>query len=169
MYFRAFDAAGTLWPSIPMMLDNDSAVEHAARMVMVAGHPAILYYDQDLRALKFKRAEDSLGESWGESLTLVAWTEGSHRMVLLDDRPAVMYQDHDSQDWIMIIANNEEGTSWSLPFVIDLELPDEGGGYFDANWEMFLMPVDGHPAISLRYSFQEDNTSYTSAGIAMYH
>jgi hypothetical protein len=81
-----------------------------------------------------------------------------------------MYEDTASHDPMMVIANNEVGTNWCTPFVVNLEVPNEGGSNIISWWQQnFLSAIGSQPAIGLRYQYVEDDIVYNSAVMMIYH
>jgi hypothetical protein len=88
-------------------------------MIIAAGHPAVAYYDTQLRRVMYTRALDPLGAAWGSPRAIAAWTHGELSMTLVDGRPAIRYNDVLTGEETFISANDAEGSSWSFPMAID--------------------------------------------------
>ena len=64
-YVRANDANGTVWGS-PVTVDGAASnVGQFTSLAVVGGRPAISYFNQSLGQLRYVRANDATGASWG--------------------------------------------------------------------------------------------------------
>ncbi len=69
-FVRALDANGTIWSPSMTLDDSSDQVGLYASMAVIDGNPAISYYDHINRDLKYMRASDSNGATWGSRVTL---------------------------------------------------------------------------------------------------
>jgi hypothetical protein len=109
-------------------------------MLVVDGKPAISYYDSTGGALKYVRAVDSLGTTWGTPIT-VSTNAGEHlSMAIVDGNPAIVTCSYDGLFFPMVYvrANDAQGSSWGSPAVVKTT----GSPYAS------LAVVNGRPAIS---------------------
>jgi hypothetical protein len=111
-YVRALDAAGATWGT-PVTIDSSSPYsEFGATLLVVNGNPAISYHDSNYGTLKYVRANDVDGTSWGTIRTLD--TNGCYEtsMKIVNGNPAVSYVDLTFGRLRFLRANDASGTSW---------------------------------------------------------
>jgi len=141
-YVRAMDADGTTWGS-PVVVDGASSdVGQYTSMVMVNGNPAIAYYDVTNTNLKYIRATDANGTTWGSPVTADATsTAGQYNsMVVVNGNPAIAYYYSSGADLKYVRASDADGTTWNT--ALTLESTNSTGTY--ARMAM----VNGNPAIA---------------------
>jgi len=115
-------------------------------MKVVAGNPAIAYFDFLNGDLKYVRAMDASGSVWETSVTPdSAGRVGQFlSMAVVNGNPAISYYDSQNRDLKYVRATNAEGSSWGTPIIID---NGEDAGMYSS-----LEVVNGYPAISYRDS-----------------
>jgi hypothetical protein len=123
LYVRALDAVGNYWGS-PVTVDSAATFNTAVvpSLVVVNGHPAISYvYNDPYGILRYVRANDSTGASWGTPQTLDSsvLVPKSQSMIILDGLPVIAYRDHTNGVVKFITSLDPSGSSWSTPFIID--------------------------------------------------
>ncbi|RYD94528.1 MAG: exo-alpha-sialidase, partial [Sphingobacteriales bacterium] len=141
-YVRALDANGTTW-GIPVTVEGlVTNVGLYSSMFVVNGMPAIAYYDDGNDDLKYVRALDANGTTWGTPVTLDATgnTGQFTSLKIVNGMPAVVYYDVSNGDLRYIRATNVNGTTWAAP--ITLDATNNQGQY--ASLEI----VNGNPAVS---------------------
>ena len=123
-YLRANDEQGRQWPTTLTEVDltigggPTSPDPHSHSLVVTDTGPAIAYISSDEEELRFIRANDINGDSWGASEVL-ATGAGSVTATLLDGRPVVLYLSPAKTEAHFIAANNASGTSWGFPVAIE--------------------------------------------------
>jgi hypothetical protein len=97
-YVRAGDANGTSWGT-PVTVDNSvNNVGWSKSLGIVRGKPAIGYTDFTSKDVKYVRANDANGTSWGTPLLVASAGEFSlGSMVILNGNPAISY--YEDLDW----------------------------------------------------------------------
>jgi hypothetical protein len=141
-YVRASDATGSSWGT-PLTVDSAGDVGRYASLAVVDGRPAIAYYDRDPNYdLKYVRASDASGSSWGSPVTVdSAGDVGQYASLeVVDGRPAIAYYDYTNYDLKYVRANDAAGSSWGTPVTVD------SAG--DVGYYASLAEVDGRPAIA---------------------
>jgi hypothetical protein len=145
-YIRAIDTTGTSWGT-PIAVDAvpGIGVGQYTSLAVVAGNPAISYYDETNQALKYIRADSADGSSWGAaSITLDIGGVGLYTsLVVVDGNPAISYYDEANQTLKYIRANIANPTvigDWNSPIFVDA---GPGVGQYTS-----LAVVAGNPAIS---------------------
>jgi len=151
-YVRANDASGTTWGA-PVTVDSAGKVgmyaSLAASLAVINGNPAISYYDAAVGNLKYMRANDASGTTWGKPVTLdsageVGWFAS---LAVNNGNPAISYYDNTNFDLKYVRANDASGTTWGAPVKVDR--------VGDVGQYATLAVVNGNPAISYY-----DNTNF---------
>lgn len=146
-YVQASDAAGVGWNS-PEVVDSDGNTGWFTSLAIVDANPAISYYvadpDYDLR---FVRAEDADGASWGTPVTVDSVGDvGLHTsLAIVHGRPAISYQDGTDLVLKYVRATDAAGETWHPPLVVDSSY--KSGGFSS------LAVIRGWPAIG----YYDDN------------
>ena len=141
-YVRASDADGTSWGA-PVTPDSTENVGRHTSLAVVNGNPAISYWDSDPNYdLKYVRANDADGTSWGAPVTPdstgnVGWFTS---LAVVNGNPAISYWDGTNGDLQYVRANDADGSSWGAPLTLD---STGTVGLFTS-----LAVVNSHPAIS---------------------
>ena len=155
VYVRADDAEGQGWGISVVVDDQDSAVG-GSRLLVVDGHPAIVYYYPTLGSLKYVRALDAEGSAWGGAHVLALAQGAPLGLILADNRPAILYQ---AQSGVFrlrcLIANDPAGASWSFP----TQVANLGGREYVTSFAL----VDGGPAVSTFEGGGEDRELHYAA------
>jgi hypothetical protein len=117
----------------------------------VAGNPAIAYSDPDL---KYVRATDGSGKSWGAPINVDAGDVLFPSLVVIDGHPAIAYYGGASGDLMYVRAADAAGTSWATPISVDTL----------GNIGMYasLAVVAGNPAIAY-YDITNKDLKYVRA------
>jgi hypothetical protein len=123
-------------------------------MVLINGNPAVSYFDESNGELKYVRASDVSGSSWGTpSMVTVTSSSivGKHTsMATVSGKPALAYYDETNGDLKYVKAIDVDGTVWGTPVSVDSqgsvgygEDADEDG-LLDS-WELAYWPaISGH-------------------------
>ncbi|MCS3797777.1 T9SS type A sorting domain-containing protein [Niastella sp. OAS944] len=144
-FVRAVNADGTGW-SIPATVDNGGTADvgYYARLQLVNNLPAIAYFDNTNKVIKFIRATNADGTAWGTPITIAGTntqvTQISFQMV--NGFPAIAYVDNTNGDLKYVQATDANGTLWGTPITVD---NDNVGDHLS------LQIVDGFPAIAYYY------------------
>lgn len=145
-YVRANDSLGITWP-IPITLDLNAGIAYyGVSLEVINGYPAISYLDLSNDHLKYIRANDSLGLTWGTPVvvdvgSLIIYGIGMHSYLAdVWGFPAISYYDSYYGNLKYVRANDSVGSSWGVPLIIDA-LGDVGD--FTS-----IKIVNGFPAIS---------------------
>jgi hypothetical protein len=135
----------------PVTADNyQSALEHAS-LAIINGHPAIAYHDDVARDLRYVRAGDTSGTTWGTPIIIESTNfVGEYAsLTTVDGHPAIAYYDSTNGDLKYIRAEDASGSTWPLP-----------GNTVDsaANVGLYasLAIVEGRPAIAYYDSSYND-------------
>src|SRR5690606_15694705 len=106
------------------------------------GRPAIAYYDVETPALRYIRAGDALGDSWGAPLDVD--TDGNTgqepSLAVIDGMPMISYRKGSAGELRIVRALDADGTSWDTPLVL---LAGNNTGFGSV-----LMTVAGNPAVA---------------------
>ncbi len=140
-FVRASNASGSSWGT-PLNLDDASAGAFTGQrtsLAIVNGNPAISYYTVGI--LKFVRANNASGTSWGTRQTLEFVNNGQYTsLVIVDGNPAISYYGVTDMDLKFIRASDASGTVWGTPLTLDAT------GTVGLHTSLAI--VDGNPAIS---------------------
>jgi hypothetical protein len=111
-------------------------------MTIVNGHPAIATVDVGHNMIRYVRANDPQGTSWGTPVFVnTPAVDGTHlSLCVVNGRPAIAYQRVFGLDLMYVRANDADGNTWGTPIVVD-----EAG---DVGKAASLCVVNGAPAIS---------------------
>ena len=146
-YVRALDAAGTAWGE-SVTVDPEAAVIYNNPIVEVNGRPAIAYVnvadEPDYKELRYVRANDSDGNTWGIPAILDSAPEqalGTYcSMAIVRDRPSVIYTNSNSSTYVVYMeARDINGEEWRKPAKVD----EKSWPWLDS-----LKEVNGHPAVA---------------------
>ncbi|MCD6282081.1 hypothetical protein J7J84_00530, partial [bacterium] len=145
VYVRATDALGMTWGE-PVIVDDgdENKVGPYTFLAVVNGHPAIAYYSWEDHKLKYVRADDANGDSWGSPLVLAdarvgEFSEYGLSLVVVHEKPAIAYEGRDPDGLIYVRALDANGDSWGSPILV-------AGVYGTHEFSMAL--ISGGPAIS---------------------
>ena len=158
-YVRALDGSGTTWGT-PVTVDNTVGSGLDISMAIVNGRPAISYRTTDTGGhLKYVRAADADGASWGTPVTVADGSTLSYTsLAVVSGNPAISYYSPAGIDGYLkyVRATDIDGTTWGLPVTVD------GAGGENVGQHTSLKMVNGSPAISY-YDFGNGNLKYVRA------
>ncbi len=121
-------------------------------MVLVEGRPAIAYYEQENDDLRYVRAGDPFGQTWGPSQIVDA--EGDTglfaSMLVIDGNPAIAYHNTTDNELRYVRATDAIGDNWGAPKILAGSGADSDGEY------CCLAVVNGQPAVAF---YDEGNGS----------
>jgi hypothetical protein len=140
--FTARVSAGTIDPLTTMsQIILDDGVSGWSSLAVVNGNPAVSYYDDTNGNLKYVRAADASGSSWGVPVTIdSSGSVGQYAtLALVNGSPAISYYDDTNDDLKFVRATDATGSTWGTPVVID-----SSGS---VGQQAYLAVVSGNPAI----------------------
>ncbi len=119
-------------------------------LATINGNPAISYNDTAEGDLKYVRATNASGTTWGTPLTVESAgnTGESSSLATVNGNPAISYFSQTNEDLKYVRANDASGTTWGTPLTVD---STGSVGRFTS-----LVIVNGNPAICYL-----DNTNQT--------
>jgi hypothetical protein len=146
-YLRATNSTGTSWGGAPVTVDSSGNVGEYASLVIVSGNPAIAYYDRTNTNLKYARANDASGATWGAPITVdnsINDVGHSISMAIVGSNPAIAYGDYTGSSFPKYIrATTTTGTAWGPPATLTDSVSHE------LLAEMIsLAVVNGNPAVA---------------------
>jgi hypothetical protein len=139
-YIRATDVNGSSWGS-PVTIDSNIATVDFSNIGFsnVSGSPAVAYRDATANNLKYARATDVNGSSWGSPVVVDSNNSQFPSLRVINGNPAISYKT--SLDKLGFVrAADSTGSSWNTP-VTAASPTGVGQG-------TSLAVVDGNPAIS---------------------
>ena len=118
-------------------------------LAVVNGNPAISYYDWFQKNLKYVRASDAGGGSWGTPLAIdsagdVGWHSS---LAMVGGFPAIAYGDNTNDCLKYVRSGDAVGSSWGTPQIVDSGI--------EGHAEASLAVVSGNPAISFYTGYPE--------------
>ncbi len=160
-YVRASDAGGTAWGTAATVENGAKSgnTGYAASQVIVDGYPAVCYVDETGGSLKYLRATNATGTSWGTPVIVdLIGGVGSFvtTMGVINGRPAIGYYDNITHAMQYIRADDAHGTSWGTPVQLDTY----------TGTTMSLAVIGGRPAITYKIGFYDGSLRYTRANDA---
>lgn len=143
VYVRAKDASGLAWEA-PVTVTGTGDAGAYNSMRIVAGRPAISFYNNTNGTLEYVRANDAAGQTWGPPVTVDAvknvnagaWTS----LQIIKGNPAISYYDNTNGQLKYVRASDSEGTAWGPPVVAS-------AATFTGLYASMHV-VDGYPAIA---------------------
>ncbi len=131
-----------------MVVDSTGDVGLDTSLAVVNGNPAISYYDSVNSDLKYVRASDASGGSWGAPVTVdstgdVGWHTS---LAVVNGNPAISYHDVGNDYLKYVRATDASGADWSSPVTVDGGCQQCGAGSVRSYTS--LLVVNGNPAIS---------------------
>ncbi len=150
-YLYAFNDSGYHWRVVTV--DSEDNVGTHSSLAAVNGKPAISYFDWGNCDLKYVRASDPAGASWGSPITVdsdgdVGWDTS---LEIVNGYPAISYFDDTNGDLKYVRATDANGSSWGTPVTVD------SGGAVRTGTGTSLCVVNGNPAISY---YDKDGNAY---------
>ena len=152
VYARAADAGGSSWDTpVTIAETNTSCWFGYASLQVVDGRPAAAYYNSNPSSLRYARANDADGSSWGAPVTADSVNNPGRYASLrvVDGRPAVAYWRADNDDLYYVRASNASGSSWATPVPV---VTSGSSGQYPS-----LAVVGGRPAIAYYFNGSKDS------------
>jgi PKD repeat protein len=118
-YVRGLDFEALSWAQLSLV-DQLEKVGENYSLLEVGGHPAVVYFDDSLDGLKYRRASDADGLLWDSMTVLSAEADGQLNAAIVDGRPAVLYGDRIGKEFFFVAANDAEGQRWSGPIAVPI-------------------------------------------------
>ena len=121
----ALDAQGNTWnPPIPVESGNVLQALTGSLQI-VAGRPAMLYYDLDLGQVLYVRSSDAGGLGWNTAVevTAAAQTEANMTLGVINGLPVAAFVDTTLGLRICLAADNA-GSTWNPPLTVDAAATD---------------------------------------------
>jgi hypothetical protein len=146
-YCRSLTTNGAIWGApVVAHVGGANLVGKFPSLTIVNGRPAVAYYDDTADDLKYVRAADANGTTWGAPITVASTgTIGLYAQLnVANGRPAIAYYNSSSNRLEFVRAGNVDGTAWGLPVAIDGSSTNVAGEYCS------MEIVGGNPAIAYR-------------------
>jgi hypothetical protein len=159
-YVRATDALGTGWGA-PHKLD-DGAHNGYGQLQVVDGHPAVLYYNEDIdfnSSTRFIRASDPQGNTWGSPVAIAALDslyDLRPTLDIIDGKPATVYFNEDLQSIELLQALDAQGSSWGVPRMILADVWATPGLFAGGGTELPTLFWQGGPNLELNFATATD-------------
>lgn len=155
-YIRAKDSAGDTWGS-PVKAAKETTTTGLYNSLSIAnGRPAVAFYNSINSNLRYSRANDSLGSSWGNSIVLdYGFKVGTFAsLIMMNGIPAVAYYDEYNANLKFVMAKDSSGNSWNNPMKLD---SSESVGKYAS------MKVLGNNRLGITYYDKEGKVKFISA------
>jgi len=106
-----------------IVIDNTGNVGQHASIYMVDGFPAVSYYDAASDDLKYARATNVEGSTWGTPVIVDATNNSGQgtSLTVVDGNPAISYQYVTDSNLMYVRASNATGSSWGTPVTVDTD------------------------------------------------
>jgi hypothetical protein len=141
-YKRALDSHGDAWGSL-ITIDDLNLTGGGISLAVVEGYPAIAYqaYEDEAYSVKFVRATDADGLTWGNPYIFDNVPDCTYgpSLAVAGGKPYIAYPDWDAQTLEVRCALDALGESWSQPVSFSLSR--------QISWYPSLAEVAGRPAI----------------------
>ena len=132
------DATGVEFSTI---VDSVGDVGQMSSLAIVDEFPAIAYEDHDANDLRYVRALDAQGTTWGTSQTVGSYVYyGKIELIVVDGYPAIAYYDYWDENLYFVRATDAQGSNWGSPICVDCEVYDRGD-------ELSMAIINGFPAV----------------------
>ncbi|HEY1055076.1 MAG TPA: hypothetical protein VGE24_08080, partial [Emticicia sp.] len=126
MYIRASDANGRVWGSV-QTIDSGGNSGFYASMEIINGRPAIAYLSDNnttnYTELRYSRANDANGSSWGTPLTVYGVPDKKFglfsSLAIVNNAPAIAFLDNTEKALMYVKAQDNNGDVWNTPVLID--------------------------------------------------
>jgi len=131
-------------------VDSAGTVGRYNSLAIVNGNPAISYYDDTNHDLKYVRASDANGGTWGTPIPLdSAGDVGRYTsLAIVNGYPAISYCHWSSQHLKYVRASDANGSNWGTPITVD-------SAGFTGEYTS-LAVLNGNPAISYYDNLNKD-------------
>jgi hypothetical protein len=170
-YVRASNPAGSAWDApITVVTGGASVAGPWCSMAMVNGNPAIAYYDETNKDLKYVRATNATGSVWGAPVTVASHPtndlgQGCRLKTFTvsagSDRPVIAYLDATAGTVRMAVSTNTTGSAWGSPQTPDVTL----AGFTDPRGMDMDVTPGGLPVIVYYHPASDQMRLVRSTGI----
>ncbi|MCB1100278.1 MAG: hypothetical protein KDN22_32230 [Verrucomicrobiae bacterium] len=128
----------------PYVTADPNAQGAYSSIAEVNGNPAISYQDRTRSQLKYVRARDAVGSSWGTPVTIASTGDVGEfsSLTVVNARPAICFYDRTNGALRFVRATDTDGENWKSPVLVD----SDG----DVGRHTSLAEVNGRPAIAYR-------------------
>jgi uncharacterized delta-60 repeat protein len=113
------NARGGAWVSGGVVENTQASnnVGEESSAAVVDTYPAVAYYDATNQNLKYVRALDARGVSWGAPVTVASLgnTGRNPSLDIINGNPAITYHDDSTGALMYVRANDAQGVSWATP------------------------------------------------------
>lgn len=144
-YVRANDANGVTWGT-PVVVANPGGITvgQYTSLKVINGNPAIAYYDVTTADLKYVRATDANGTTWGTAVTPDGTGNAGQfaSLEVVSGNPAIAYYNVTNTELRYVRASDANGATWAASASVD------GSGAPAVGQYASLKVVNGFPAIS---------------------
>ncbi|MBN2080705.1 hypothetical protein JW859_00720 [bacterium] len=117
LYNLALEPVNGTWQE-PSLVDHLERVDDVFWLLDTDGIPAAVYYEELQSTLKYRRALDASGSSWGEPVVLATAAGRHSHAAIVDGRPMVLYGDRIDDQVKLLAANDSQGRLWGFPSTV---------------------------------------------------
>jgi len=126
MYNRATTSSGSTWANAPITVDNTADMGQYSSLIMAGGNPAMAYYNASLGNLRYARASDANGATWGTFVDVDTNADDVGKFLTMANiadadgvtRPAIAYFNDTTNEILYVRATDAQGTAWSSPVTV---------------------------------------------------
>ncbi len=116
------NARGAQWIAGGVMeaSQGDPQVGEEASAAIVNGYPAVAYYDTTNQDLKYVRALDTRGATWGAPVTIASRGNVGRNpsLQIINGNPAIAYHDQTAGMLMFVRATDAQGVIWGTPISV---------------------------------------------------
>lgn len=131
---------------------NDPAVGEESSALIVSGYPAVAYYDSTNQDLKYVRALDARGQSWGAPVTVHAKGNVGRNpsLQIINGNPAISYYDTTTGMLMYVRSTDAQGVVWGTPLAVIPSAPTA----------VAVQPADGKIIVGGSFTQFDGQTRY---------
>lgn len=131
---------------------NDPVVGEESSAAVVSGYPAVAYYDSTNQDLKYVRALDARGQSWGTPVTVYAKGNVGRNpsLQIINGNPAISYYDTTTGMLMYVRSTDAQGVVWGTPLAVIQSAPTA----------VAVQPADGKIIVGGSFTQFDGQTRY---------
>ncbi len=137
LFMRSIDEEGKIWLDAVTVIEEVALGDARTSLILAEGNPAIAF--SSTSGLTYVRANDPMGDSWGEQKQITGESVVTSHMTLIDGRPAIAFANAGMIRYT--ISQDPRGDAWARIQSIAGELDMRTG-------KLTLAEINGNPAVA---------------------